>query len=177
MIHVSELRTTPPASFQTPLQRLVYKALDDMHLEYVRVDNDPAITMEDCDTIDAHLGTKMVKTLLVCNRQQTSFYLFVTPGHKPFSTKDFGHSLQISRVSFASEDYMKSLLGTERGAATIFSALLDSSRDVKIVIDSEVLSEPYYGCSDGTTTSYLRLPTDTFLKKLESYTQRTFGIV
>lgn len=177
MIYVSKPYSTPPLTFKTPLQEKVYRTLDLLGIDYVRVDTDPAITMEDCDTIDSFLGTKMVKTLLVCNRQQTSFYLFVTCGHKPFSTKDFGHSLGISRVSFASEQQMTDLLGTERGAATIFSALLQSSENVRIIIDNEVLSEEFYGCSDGTTTGYMKVRTECIINKFQRYTGRTFRVV
>ncbi|MGC4019391.1 MAG: YbaK/EbsC family protein [Muricomes sp.] len=43
----------------------------------------------------------MVKTLFLCNKKKTLFYLFVTTGEKPFDTKKFCETLGISRVSFA----------------------------------------------------------------------------
>ena len=41
---------------------------------FERVDTDEAVTMEDCASINRKLQMDMVKTLFLCNRQQTSFY-------------------------------------------------------------------------------------------------------
>ncbi len=101
MIHTSEIKTAAPAAFANETQRKVYAALERLAIPFARIDNDPAVTMEDCIAVDQALGAPTVKTLLLCNRQQTVFYLYVMPGDKPFSTKDFGAALQISRVSFA----------------------------------------------------------------------------
>ena len=44
--------------------------------------------------------------------------------------------------------------------ATIFSSLIDDQMQVHIVIDKDVLKEDYYGCSDGTTTGYMKIKTE-----------------
>ena len=163
MFFVSEIKTTAPEQFQTPLQEKVYHTLRDLHISFERVDTDEAITMEDCVQIDAKLRMKMVKTLFLCNRQQTAYYLFITVGGKPFSSKNFSSSLGISRVSFAPSEMMQTLLGTRIGAATVFSALTDTGSRVQIVFDRDVLAERWYGCSDGTTTGYMKVRTDDIL--------------
>ena len=61
---------------------------------------------------------------------------------------------------------MEQKLGTRIGAATVFSALLDSASDTRIVFDKAVLDEPWYGCSDGTTTGYLKIETKRILRTL-----------
>ncbi|MDO4489408.1 MAG: YbaK/EbsC family protein [Eubacteriales bacterium] len=174
MITVSEKKTTKPDSFETGLQKRVYEVLDELNIYFERVDNDPAITMEDCILIDSTLDVKTVKTLCVCNRQQTMFYLFVTTADKPFSTKQFGSELGISRVSFAPEAKLHELLDTEIGATTFFSLLLETAKNVMLVIDNDVLKEEYYGCTDGTTTSYMKLKTADVLEKLIPYTGHTY---
>lgn len=174
MIRVSEVKTDPPLSFKTELQEKVYRTLGSLQIHFERVDNEPAITMEDCQAIDAALRVKTSKTLLLCNRQQTKFYLFVTCGDKPFSTKAFGAALGISRVSFAPESFLDPLLGTEIGATTVFSALLDRSKELNIVFDEDVLREEYYAGTDGTTTGYLRILTSDLIEKFMPYTTRTW---
>lgn len=173
MFYVSEISTSAPESFQTPLQEKVYQALCDLGISYERVSTDEAVTMEDCVQIDAKLHMKMVKTLFLCNRHKTAFYLFVTTGDKPFRSKNFGHALGISRVSFAPSDMMETILGTKIGAATVFSALLDSARAVTFVIDRDVLKEEWYGCSDGTTTGYMKIRTTDVMEKFLPYTKHT----
>jgi Ala-tRNA(Pro) deacylase len=163
MFFVSNIKATAPERFRTPLQEKVYHTLRDLHIPFERVDTDEAITMEDCVQIDAKLQMKMVKTLFLCNRQQTAYYLFITVGDKPFSSKNFSSSLGISRVSFAPSEMMQTLLGTKIGAATVFSALLDTGSRVQIVFDRDVLAEQWYGCSDGTTTGYMKVRTDDIL--------------
>lgn len=103
--------------------------------------------MEDCEAVDEKLKMKMVKTLFLCNRQQTGFYLFITCGVKPFRSKDLGNTLEISRVSFAPKELMAEMLGMVVGAATAFSALLDTAKNVNIIFDKDVLEEEYYGGS------------------------------
>ncbi|MGI6218038.1 MAG: prolyl-tRNA synthetase associated domain-containing protein [Coriobacteriales bacterium] len=177
MFYVSDIFTTAPETFQTPLQEKAYQALADLGIPFERVDTDEAITMEDCTLIDEKLDMKMVKTLFLCNRQQTDFYLFVTTGEKQFHSKEFSKALGISRVSFAPAELMESMLGTKIGAATMFSSLLDTARDVHFVFDQDVCSEEWYGCSDGTTTGYMKLKTHDVLEKLLPHANHTPVII
>lgn len=177
MFYVSEIQETAPAAYQTPLQQMVYETLARLKIPFQRVDTDEAITMEDCVQINAKLDMKMVKTLFLCNRQQTSFYLFVTCGDKPFHAKEFSSALGVARVSFAPVEKMESMLGTEIGAATVFSALLDRENAVQIVFDRDVLSEEWYGCSDGTTTGYMKVKTAQIVYDFLSAAKHTPNII
>ena len=86
-MYVSEVKTIPPEVFQTPLQELVYQTLEKLKVPYERVDTEEAITMEDCVAINQRLDMDMVKTLFLCNKKKTLFYLYVTTDQKPFDTK------------------------------------------------------------------------------------------
>ena len=78
MFYVSDPLTTPPPAFASPLQRKVYEAFASLGIPFERVDTDPGLTMEDCQHIDAKIGVHIVKTVFLCNRQQTEFWLYVT---------------------------------------------------------------------------------------------------
>ena len=101
MFKVSEIITTPPQEFLSELQQKVYETFAYLGIPFERVDTDPGITMEDCQHIDAKIGVRIVKTVFLCNRQQTEFYLYVTTDDKPFVTREFCGALGIPRVSFA----------------------------------------------------------------------------
>lgn len=159
MFYVSDVLETPPSSFKSPLQAMVYDVLAKLNIPFLRVDTDEAISMADCIRINQRLDMKMVKTLFVCNRQKTEFYLVVTTAGKPFRSKEFSSALDIARVSFAPPELFESMLGTKIGAATVFSALLDTDGLVQVVFDQDVLAEEWYGCSDGTTTGYMKVRT------------------
>lgn len=159
MMHVGKIQTIAPEERKTPLQEMTYKTLEELGIPFERVDTDEMITMEDCAAVNDKLDMKMVKTLFLCDRKQTRFYLFITVGDKPFRSKEFSGALGVARLSFAPVELMERMLGTKIGAATVFSALLDTAKDVQIVFDEEVISERWYGCSDGTTTGYMKIET------------------
>lgn len=175
MFYVSEIYTNEPKEFKNELQEKVYKTLKELDISFERVDTDEAITMEDCIEIDNKLDMKMVKTLFLCNRQKTDFYLFITTGNKKFDSKKFSQEMEISRVSFAPIELFEEMLGTKIGAATVYSSLINNK--IQIIFDKDVLQEKYYGCSDGTTTGYMKVKTDDIVNKLLPYTKHTKKII
>ena len=165
MFKVSDPLTTPPPVFSTALQQLVYETFAGMEIPFWRVDTDPGLTMEDCQHIDAKIGVRIVKTLFLCNRQQTEFYLYVTTDDKPFVTRDFCGALGIPRVSFASAEKLWELTGVEVGATTILSAILPQSAPVHLVMDRTVAEGEWFACTDGTPTCFVKLHTRDLLEK------------
>lgn len=177
LINVSEIKTNKPQKYETLLQEKVYAALESLDISYERVETDEVITMEDCEQVNLKLDMHMVKTLFLCNRQKTNYYLFITSGDKPFKSKDFSKALGISRVSFASKEDMTSMLQTKIGAATVFSTLIDTKNKIKIIFDKDVTDDRWYGCSDGTITGYLKISTNEMIAKLLPYTKHQMEIV
>jgi len=164
MFYVSEIKTTPPETFRSPLQEKVYRTLASLGIEYERVDTDPGITMEDCKNIDKGLGGEIVKTVFLCNRQQTLFYIYAMKADKPFITKEFGQALGIPRVSFASAEKLAEIAGVEHGATTVLSSCLESARDVRIILDTDIATAKEYCCTDGTATCFLKLRSEDMLR-------------
>lgn len=158
--------TTPPAGFRNEVQKKTYEALAALKIPFERVDNRPAATMEECREIEKLLGVKVIKSLFLCNRQQTQFYLFMTEGNKPFSTKNFGHALNISRVSLAPEEKLHEMMGVEFGATTLFSLLADTEKKVRFIVDKEVLAHEQIAIPDGTTTCYMKVPGSETIEKI-----------
>jgi Ala-tRNA(Pro) deacylase len=171
MLFISDILTTVPTIYKTSLQEKTYEALSALQIPFQRVETNEIITMEDCIQVNQKLQMKMVKTLFLCNRQQSEFHLFITCGKKPFKSKDFSGVLGISRVSFAPPELMEGMLGTKIGAATIFSTLLDNDGAIRVVFDKDVAVEEWYGCSDGTTTSYMKVKTAQILRDFLNYTR------
>lgn len=165
MFKVSEILTTPPSAFSSELQEKVYETFQSKGIPFERVDTDPGITMEDCQHIDAKIGVKIVKTIFLCNRQQTEFYLYVTTDDKPFVTRDFCGALGIPRVSFASADKLWELTGVLVGATTILSAILPQANGVHLVMDKNVAESEWFACTDGTATCFVKIKTQDLLNK------------
>ena len=166
MFKVSDIITTPPAAFESVLQEKVYRTFEELGIAFQRVDTDPGLTMEDCQHIDAKIGVHIVKTLFLCNRQQTDFYLYVTTDDKPFVTRDFCAAMGgIPRVSFTSPEWLEKLTGVHVGATTILSAILPQSQPVRLVMDKDVADAPWFACTDGTPTCFVKIRTADLLEK------------
>lgn len=177
MIYVSEIFETEPEQFATPLQGLTYKTLKELNIPFFRVDTGEAITMEDCESIGEKLSTDIVKTLFLCNRQKTEFYIYVTRGDKPFVTKDFSATMGISRVSFGPADLMEEMLGSKIGAATVFGVIKDTENKVKVVFDKDITEQEWYGCSDGATTGYMKVKTEDVINGLLPFTNHELIVI
>ena len=138
-----------------------YAFLDSLGIAFDRTDHpdQPATTMEICADVDAVLKVHICKNLFLCNRQQTSFYLLVMPGDKPFKTKELSRQIGVSRLSFANEEYMERFLDLHPGSVSVLGLMNDQEHSVQLVIDEDVLKEAYFGCHPCENTSSVRFAT------------------
>lgn len=155
-----------PGDDRLPLEAAVYDLLDELGIDYKRVDHNAAPTMEDCKQAGELLNVKICKNLFLCNRQKTSFYLLLMPGDKEFHTKDITSQINSSRLSFAGAEYMEELLGVTPGSATVMGLMNDSENKVQLLIDEDVLSEEYFGCHPCINTTSISFKTDELINKL-----------
>ena len=144
----------------------VYDYLDALGVEYERVDHEPAMTMEDCEQIDKVLKATTCKNLLLCNRQQTDFYLLLMPADKQFKTKDISAQLGTARLSFASAEHMEALLDITPGSLSIMGLMNDSEHRVELLIDGDVLSGEYIGFHPCINTTSMRVKTSDLTDKI-----------
>ena len=146
----------------------VYDFLDKLGVEYQRVDHEAAMTMEACEAIDRVLGddTAICKNLFLCNRQETDFYLLLMPGDKPFKTKNLSAQIGSARLSFAKPEYMEKYLDITPGSVSVLGLMNDHEKKVQLLIDEDVLKDPYFGCHPCINTSSLKFSTKDFTDKI-----------
>lgn len=163
-----ELLQGRPGDYESrlPKEQRAYDLLDSLGISYYRVDHQPAMTMEACRDVDAVLGTPMCKNLLLCNRQETDFYLLLLPGEKVFKTKDLSRQIGSSRLSFAGGEHMEKLLDITPGSLSILGLANDKENKVRLLIDEEVLQAPCLGCHPCINTSSLRISMEDVKEKL-----------
>ena len=143
-----------------------YALLDSLGIEYRRVDHEHADTIEACEQVEGLLECKICKNLFLTNRQQTDFYLLVMPGEKPFKTKLLSKQIGSARLSFASPEHMEKYLDITPGSVSILGLMNDKGGAVRLLVDSDLLKEEYFGCHPCINTSSLRLKTADVLEKL-----------
>ena len=146
----------------------VYDFLDKLGVQYQRIDHEAAMTMEACGEIDRALGdnTTICKNLFLCNRQETDFYLLLMPGDKPFKTKDLSAQIHSARLSFAKPEYMEKYLDITPGSVSVLGLMNDSEKKVQLLIDEDVMKEPYFGCHPCINTSSLKFSTEDLMQKI-----------
>lgn len=137
----------------------VYDFLDSLQIDYERIDHAPADTMEACAAVDEVLQATICKNLLLCNRQNTEFYLLLIPGDKVFKTSVLSKQIGSSRLSFASGVYMEEFLDITPGSLSVLGLMNDKNGRVRLLIDMDVLNGEYIGCHPCINTSSLRLKT------------------
>ena len=144
----------------------VYDFLDSLGVSYQRIDHEAAMTMEACEEIDRTLEATICKNLLLCNRQETQFYLLMLPGDKVFKTKNLSAQIGSSRLSFAKAEYMEKYLDITPGSLSVLGLMNDKDRMVRLLIDEDVLTGEYIGCHPCINTSSLRLRTKDLAEKI-----------
>lgn len=146
-----------------------YDLLDQLGIEYYRIDHEALETMEACQSVDYALEVKMCKNLFLCNSQKTKFYLLLMPGDKKFKTKDLSKQIGSARLSFGSYEDMERLLDITPGSVSIMGLMNDKDHQVQLIIDEDVVKEKYLGCHPCINTSSIRIRTDDLLNKFISY--------
>lgn len=142
----------------------VYRFLTALNIPFVRIDHEPVRTMEDCELIDRQLGGVICKNLFLCNQQKTVFYLLMLREDKAFKTKDISKQLGVSRLSFGTPEHMEALLHIHPGAVSPMGLLFESARDVRLVMDRDLLRDAELGCHPCVNTASIRLPMQSFLE-------------
>lgn len=174
-----KLMSGRPENFadRAEVEQKVYELLDALCVEYLRLDHEPAFTMEICAEIDKSLGAAICKNLFLTNRQKTDFYLLMMPAGKVFKTKELSKALGVARLSFGDADTMLSLLGTAPGSASVMGLMNDKEGRVRLVIDEDVLKEEFVGCHPCVNTSSLKIKTEDLLNKILPFLNRTYTAV
>ena len=156
----------------------VYDLLDNLGINYIRVDHEHAETMEACSAIDTALDVLMCKNLFLCNRQKTNFYLLMMPGDKPFKTKELSSQIGSARLSFASAKDMEKYLDIRPGAVSVMGLMNDHENQVQLLVDEDVLKGEYLGCHPCVNTSSLKVKTkDVVTTYLEAVHHQAITVV
>lgn len=143
-----------------------YDFLDSLGVSYQRIDHEAAMTIDACQEIDVVLNAAICKNLFLCNRQETQFYLLMLPGEKKFKTKEVSAQIGSARLSFAKDIYMEEFLDITPGSVSVLGLINDKENRVQLLMDEDLLKEPYIGCHPCINTSSLRLRTEDLMNKI-----------
>ncbi len=147
-------------------ERKCYEFLEKIGIDYEVVDHEEASDMDKCLEIETVLGVKICKNIMLCNRQETRFFIFMMPGDKKYVTKDVSKKIGMSRLSFAKEEHLKCYLNVTPGSVSVLGLLNDIDNRVELVIDRDVIGQNHIRCHPCVNTSTLKIKTDDFLTRI-----------
>lgn len=155
----------PAASFgRSQTELAVYELLDQLNIQYQRIDHDPLPTIEACQEADRLLNTQVCKNLFLCTAQKDCFYLLMLPGWKKFRTAALSKQIGSSRLSFGDPCFMEEFLGLTPGSVSVLGLMNDKNSRVRLLIDQDILAQEFIGCHPCVNTSSLKLRTQDLLR-------------
>lgn len=133
-------------------RQAVYDVLHNLNIPYTVVEHPPALTNEDFDTfIEGKEGVR-TKTLFLCNRKKTAYYLLIMDEHKRLDMKRLGELIG-EKLKFASEEKVAEKMGLYPGIVSLFGLINNKEHDIKIYIDQEMLLENIITFTANTNTA------------------------
>lgn len=141
--------------------------LDQAGIPYTLHRHEPKLTIEDClmtPGLDPARAT-VPRNAFLCNRQQTEFFLMLLSPRQPFRTAVVSKLLGVSRLSFAPEDALQSLLGVTAGAVSPLGLLFDEEKRVRLVIDGALLAYASLWFHPCVNTQSVEMATRDFLNR------------
>lgn len=137
---------------------MVMERLQRLNIPHAYYEHEPAWTMADCLALPyAEADVTFCKNILLCNRQQTAFYLYVTPPDKPFRTADTSKALGSSRLSFAPSERLPEMLGLESGSLSPLGLWFDQEKRIQLVFDRDIRREDriaFHPCDNTATVVF-----------------------
>ena len=151
-------------------QEKVYKALDDLGIEYKVIHHEAVCTIEDMDAMGIFTDGEVCKNLFLRNANgKTHYVVSMLKDKHPDIQQDIRSQLGCSRLSFGSDERLLKHLGLEPGAVSPFGILNDDDADVNVVLDSDLKTvDGYIGFHPNDNTAFLWLRFDDLIRFIKS---------
>ncbi len=141
------------AGQRLPKEQMCYELLDELNIQYDRVDHDAADTIAACHQVETVLESEICKNLFLCNRQKTQYYLLLMQGDKVFKTKDLSKQLGCARLSFADSADLLERLNLTPGSVSVLGLQFDKENRVQLVVDRPIQESRMIACHPCINTS------------------------
>lgn len=148
--------------------REIYQLLNDNKIAYQSVNHPAVFTTAEADQYVQGYSFARTKNLFLHTHNRQNYFLYVLPANSRFNEKAFRQVVGTSRLSFASPDEMKQILGVTPGMVSPFNLLNDQQHRVSLIIAQEVLKgERLIGVHPNTNTQTVILKTTDLLTLLK----------
>ena len=120
------------------LARPVLETLRAMAISYDSYEHPPVFNTEDVDKYWRDIPATPVKNLFLRNKKGNHHYLVIVGVDKRVDLHELVKIIGDDRLSFGSAERLMEKMGLAPGSVSPFGLLHDGSRDVQVVIDTEL---------------------------------------
>ena len=120
---------------------LIEQRLHELSIPYDLISHPPVHTMEDCAESERILGGVMPKNLFLRPRRQEEFYLCITRPDAVYRASVVSRQAGASRLGFASEEELLSILHAVPGAASPLALMFEEAKNVTLLMDERLKGE------------------------------------
>lgn len=116
---------------------MLYDIFKKLNIKYEQIEHPAVFTVEEAKDIVYKIDGIGCKNIFLSNNKE-EYYLVILKDDKRANIKEITKIINSSRLSFASEEKLKEILGLERGSVTPFGIINDKDNKVTLLIDSEL---------------------------------------
>ncbi len=147
-------------------QEELLKILDDIGIEYTNHEHPAVFTVEEAAQHSDGIEGAHSKNLFFKDKKKNLF-LVVTLADKPIKIKEVAKLIGGKNMSFGKPDLLMEVLGMIPGAVTPFAAVNIGDREVKVVLDEELMENDQLNFHPLTNTATTTIGPQDLVKFLE----------
>jgi Ala-tRNA(Pro) deacylase len=149
-----------------PAEREVYDALGALGIAFERFAHPPVFTVDEAERYWADIPATHCKNLFLRNAKGTRHYLVILDHSKRADLRALSAELGDDRLGFASPERLMRYLHLTPGSVSPFGLIHESSREVIVVLDSDLVDTERIGFHPNVNTATITLATGEFLRFL-----------
>jgi Ala-tRNA(Pro) deacylase len=135
----------------------IYSLLDDLSIEYQRIDHLPVYTSEQARSLIPEQPAASAKNLFLKNKKGREHFLIVFDDQKKMDMKQLANQIGSSRLSLASPERLQEHLGVDPGAVSLLALVNDPDKKVQLLFDQDLWNEGFLQCHPLVNTTTLIL--------------------
>ena len=143
---------------QLEVRQTILGWLDSQRFAYRLFEHRQANTIEDCQAMPFISDQITIcKNVFLCNRQKTNYCLMLLKPATPFRTAVVSKALGVSRLSFAPEEALQTLLHLSSGSVSPLALYFDRAHDILLCYEKAIQDTPeiaFHPCDNTATVIF-----------------------
>ncbi len=149
----------------------VLKFLDQLNIPYHNYEHPAVFTVAQSTQLKTDIPGASTKNLFLRNQKKTSYYLVLILAEKRADLKFLAHNLHEDKLSFASPEDLKKILGLTPGSVSVFGLINCQDQNLKVVVDNDFWQYDQIGFHPNDNRATVVISTDDLKKFLASRPQ------